>query len=170
MILNKRDKTKYKEYLEEIKKYKDKTLQVYSYIIIDFLENNYNSNDSLMYDIDDFIQEAYILLYSKQEQIEEVDNELNNLYKKMNKNEEDKNDRIIIQIDIKRFIDSLDTEEEKDILKSILLDEEVSNIADRLNVPKRDIKRILIKLLRELRTFRKENNPIYSNKENTKKR
>ena len=88
----------------------------------------------------------------------------------MNKNEEDKNDRIIIQIDIKRFIDSLDTEEEKDILKSILLDEEVSNIADRLNVPKRDIKRILIKLLRELRTFRKENNPIYSNKENTKKR
>ena len=31
MELNKRDKAKYKEFLEEVKKYKDKTLQVYSY-------------------------------------------------------------------------------------------------------------------------------------------
>ena len=169
MKLNKRDINKYKEFLEEIKKYKDKTLQAYSYIIIDFLENNYNSNDSSSYDIDDFIQEAYILLFKKHEQIEEVDNELNNLYKKMNNNEEDKTDRIIMQIDIKRFIDSLDTEEEKDILKAILLDEEVVDIADRLNVPTRDIKRILIKLLRELRTFKKENSHLYST-ENSKKR
>ena len=167
MVLNKRDKTKYKEFLEEIKKYKDKTLQVYSYIILDFLENNYNSDDSSIYDIDDFIQEAYILLFSKQEQIEEIDNELINLYNKMNKNESYKNDRMIMQIDIKRFIDSLDTEEEKNILKSILLDEEVKDIANRLNLPTRDIKRILIKLLRELRTYRKENN---STKDNPKKR
>ena len=166
MKLNKRDKTKYKEFLEEIKKYKDKTLQVYSYIIMEFLENNYNSNDSSSYDIDDFIQEAYIILYSKQEQIEEVDNELNNLYNKMNKNEVDKKERIIMQIDIIRFINSLDTEEEKNILKSILLDEEVKDIASRLNVPTRDIKRILIKLLRELRNFNRENEPLY----NTKKR
>ena len=167
MNLNKRDKTKYKEFLEEIKKYKDKTLQVYSYIILDFLENNYNSDDSSIYDIDDFIQEAYILLFSKQEQIEEIDNELTNLYNKMNKNESYKNDRMIMQIDIKRFIDSLDTEEEKNILKSILLDEEIKDIANRLNLPTRDIKRILIKLLRELRTYRKENN---STKDNPKKR
>ena len=55
MELNRRDEKKYRDFLKQIEGYEDKRLQVYSYIINDFIKKNYKSDDNSSYDIDDFI-------------------------------------------------------------------------------------------------------------------
>ena len=162
MELNRRDEKKYREFLKQIEGYEDKRLQVYSYIINDFIKKNYRSDDNSSYDIDDFIQEAYALLYSKQEQIEEVDNELSNLYNNMNDNVvEEKEPKMVIQIDMIEYMNSLETETEKEILKALLEDEDLDETAKRLNISKRDLKRTLIKLFTDLKRYLKTNNVTF---------
>ena len=167
MELNRRDEKKYIDFLDQIESFNDKRLSVYGYIINDFIKKNYKSNDNSSYDIDDFIQEAFALLYSKQEQIEEVDNELKNLYNRMN-NEENKesNEEVIFKINLKKYMKSIEDKKEKEVLKALLLDEDLNEVANKMNISNDDIKDIMIKLLQDTKKYLNENRYIIEKKNN----
>lgn len=172
MELNRRDEKKYIDFLDQIESFNDKRLSVYGYIINDFIKKNYKSNDNSSYDIDDFIQEAFALLYSKQEQIEEVDNELKNLYNRMN-NEENKesNEEVIFKINLKKYMKSIEDKKEKEVLKALLLDKDLNEVANKMNISNDDIKDIMIKLLQDTKKYLNENRYIIekNNKNNKTK-
>lgn len=169
MELNKRDKKKYNRFLKQIEKSEDKKLQVYSLIISDFIEKNYNSNDSNTYEIDDFIQEAYALLYTDEVPIEEIYSKLNDLYYKMNHNTI-KNDASV-PIDFKKYLETIENPIEKEVLKAILLDEDLEEQAKELNITRQNLKEILIKLSKDLKQCLKDNEVVFkTNNKNSKTR
>ena len=63
MELNENDLIIYENFINQIDIYDDKKYNLYSNIINDFLKSNYNSSDNKNYELDDFIQESYALLY-----------------------------------------------------------------------------------------------------------
>ena len=80
----------------------------------------------------------------------------------MNENQiEEKEPKMVIQIDMIEYMNSLETETEKEILKALLEDEELDETAKRLNISKRDLKRILIKLFTDLKRYLKTNNVTF---------
>ena len=165
MKLNKHDEKKYIDFINQLDTFKDSRLSVYGYIINDFIKKHYNSNDNSSYDLDDFVQEAFALLYSKQEQIEEVDNELYNLYNNMNNSDKkESEEEVLFKINLNQYMNSLENFKEKEILKALLFDQDVNEVAYKLVISNEELKEIMIKLLKDIKTYLSENKFIIETK------
>lgn len=152
MQLNDKDKTQYLCFLEQIKTIKDIRLQIYSQIINDYIINNYKSFNNNIFELVDFIQEAYFLLYNKHGKIKDFNKELDNLYNLMNSYGKKTTDKIV-QINYKKYIDKLEDNREKEILKAVLLNEDLEKKRKELNISKIELKILLIKIYTELKKY-----------------
>ena len=167
MVLNKKDRDVYIKFIREAKEYNDHNLYYYSSIINNFIVKNYDSNANRHYDLDDFIQEAFILIINKKDDLDNINEDLDNLYNSMNRYGELENK----QIDVKKYINTLENDKEKEVLRALLIDEDLYEKAIELNISNSELKNIVLKLLCDLEKNIEDNNVDYVEEDdNYKKR
>ena len=159
MEFNKKDENIYTEFLNQMDTFDDNKFNIYSNYINDFIKEKYNSNDSRLYDLDDFIQEAYALLYSDITPVVGIKRELNKLYNNMNHKEVKKEKPI--QIDFRKYFETIENPLEKRILKALILDIDLKEIAQELNITISEMKTLVKKILNDLKKCIKENKVTY---------
>lgn len=169
MNFNINDEKKYLDFLNQMDTFDDNKFIIYSNIINDFIMEKYNSDDSRLYDLDDFIQEAYALLYSDKTPVVDIKRELNKLYNNMNHNVVKKEEPI--QIDFMKYLETIENPLEKKALKALILDIDLKEVAQELNMTTSEMKNIVKKILNDLKKNIKEKKVTFiENKKEGKKR
>ena len=96
-MLNKKDMLIYEGFLDSICSYPSE-MTSHIFDLAHFIENNYNSNETELFDLDDFISEATMRIYCG-------DYDFNKLYSEMRKNEDYKYNK---NIDSDKEVDEID--------------------------------------------------------------
>ena len=156
MELNENDLIIYENFINQIDIYDDKKYNLYSNIINDFLKSNYNSSDNKNYELDDFIQESYALLYSDKTPVDRINEALKELYNNKSTNKEKS-----IKLNVKKYLEIIENPVEKEVLKTLVLDEDLNKKTKELNITTKEMKLIVKKIYNDLKENLKINKDIY---------
>ena len=153
--LNKRDLISYRRLVEQVNNgNNEEYVCKYIPILVRFIEKNYKSDNSKIFELDDFIQECLIQLDSLKDEVElyshtEVEKFIGLIYKNMldDKNNDfteqiylgEKYDEIdLIRLDREKMLDSfrntLSTDRQKVVFDCIREDDDVKDISSKLNI------------------------------------